>query len=156
MSLFDHLLVPVADDDDATTTARALVPHLETVDRVTAVHVVEKGGGVVDKAPVGKRRTDGRRFLSTLESALATTAPSVRVETHVVFGTDVADTIVETAADVGATAVAFRPRGGSRLARLVSGDTADRLVSDREVTVVALGKPEGVGIGGETDRREAT
>lgn len=160
MALFDHLLVPVADDDDARTTARALAPHLEEVGRVTVVHVVEKGGGVVDKAPLGKRRADGRRFLAALETALAETSPSVPVETRIVFGTDVADTIVATATDVGATAVAFRPRGGSRLARLLSGDTATRLVSDPEVTVVSLGTPERVDgssdLGGETDRREAT
>ena len=160
MALFDHLLVPVADDDDATTTANALVPHLGDVERVTVVHVVEKGGGVVDKAPLEKRRADGRQFLATLESALATAAPTVPVETHVTFGTDVADTIVETAADVGATAVAFRPRGGSRLARLLSGDTATRLVSDPEVTVVALGtpgRPDGTpDADTEADRREVT
>ncbi len=40
MSLFEHLLIPVATENDARTTCAALKPHLDHVERVTAVHVI--------------------------------------------------------------------------------------------------------------------
>jgi len=140
MALLERVVVPVADAGDAAATATALSPHLEDVRRVTVVHVVEKGGGAVDKAPMEKRLADASAFLSTVESRLD---DEVAVETRVEFGTDVAETVVETAHDADATAIAFRPRGGSRLLRLLSGDTAARLVTDPELPVVSLHAGDG-------------
>ncbi|MFC7095736.1 universal stress protein [Halobaculum marinum] len=140
MPAFSHLAVPVADANDAVATATALEPYLEHVERVTFVHVVEKGGGVVDKAPMAKRRTDAEAFLSV---AAARVDDAVATDTRIVFGTDIAETIVETALDAEATAVAFRPRGGRRLLRLLTGDTAERLVSDPALPIVSLPSSEG-------------
>lgn len=140
MELLGHVVVPIADARDAAATTAALSPYLDDVRSVTALHVVEKGGGTVDKAPMEKRLADAVGFLSTVESRLG---GEVTVETRVEFGTDVAETIVETALDAGATAIAFRPRGGGRLVRLLSGDTAMRLVTDAELPVVALRPVDG-------------
>jgi nucleotide-binding universal stress UspA family protein len=152
MTLFEHLLVPIADEEDAVATADALRPYLSDVDRITALHVIQKGGGAVDKAPIGKRREDAKLFLSTVESRLD--GEDVAVDLRVAFGTSVAETIRETATDVGATAVAFRPRGGNRFFQWLSGDTAARLVSDPDVSVVSLAAPEREPVS-ETDRKEA-
>jgi nucleotide-binding universal stress UspA family protein len=135
MPLLDHPVVPVADRTDAVATATALSRHLDGIRRVTAVHVVEKGGGAIDKAPMARRVADANAFLSTVESRLADEVP---VETRVEFGTDVADTVVATGLDVGATAIAFRPRGGNRLVRFLSGDTASRLLNGSELPIVSL------------------
>jgi nucleotide-binding universal stress UspA family protein len=135
MSLLNHVVVPVADETDATVTATALTPHMSDIRRITVVHVIEKGGGVVDKAPMEKRQADAREFLSAVESRLG---DEVVVERRLEFGTNVAETIVDVALDVSATAIAFRPRGGTRLARLLSGDTAARLVTAPELPVVSL------------------
>lgn len=139
MTLLERVVVSVADERDAVATASAVASHLAGVRHVTAVHVVEKGGGVADKAPMEKRTTDASRFLSLFASRL----DEVAVETRIEFGTDVADTIVETALEVDATAIVFRPRGGNRLVRLLSGDTAVRLVTDSELPVVSLGATGG-------------
>jgi nucleotide-binding universal stress UspA family protein len=136
MTLLERVVVPVADEQDSRATAAAVSRHLDGVESVVAVHVVEKGGGAVDKAPVEKRRADAAEFLSIVESRLD---DGVAVETRVAFGTDVAETVVETALNAEATAIAFRPRGGSRLIRFLSGDTAARLVTDPELPVVTLG-----------------
>jgi hypothetical protein len=48
--LLAHVLLPVANEEDALATATALEPYRP--ERVTALHVVEKGGGVPDKTPV--------------------------------------------------------------------------------------------------------
>ncbi|MFC6726081.1 universal stress protein, partial [Halobium palmae] len=70
MPIFDHVLLPVATEDDAEATCAALEPHLERVERVTAVHVIEKREGAVDKAPPEKRRSDAAAYLSVVEARL--------------------------------------------------------------------------------------
>ncbi|MFC3958545.1 universal stress protein [Halovivax cerinus] len=135
---FRHLCVPVASEADADVTCAALDPYLEGVDRVTAVHVIEKSGGGIDKAPLGKREEDSADILDAIEMALG---DRVRVDTDRYYGTDVAETIFEAAGDVDADAVAFRARGGSRIARLLSGDVSTRLVTDPAIPVVSLPEP---------------
>ncbi|MUV58574.1 universal stress protein [Halogeometricum sp. CBA1124] len=135
MSLLERVVVPVADERDAVATVTALSRHLDDVQSVVAVHVIEKGGGVADKAPMAKRKADAAEILAAVESRLG---DAVTVETRVAFGTNVADTIVETALDADATAIAFCPRGGNRLVRFLSGDTAARLVSAPALPVVSL------------------
>lgn len=135
MTLLDRIVVPVAGERDAAATATALTPYLESIQHVTAVHVIEKGGGVVDKAPMEKRRADAKAYLSAVESRLG---DEVELETRIVFGTDVAETIVETALEVDATAIAFHPRGSNRLIRFLSGDTAARLVGDSRIPIVSI------------------
>lgn len=137
--MLDHVLLPVATESDARTTAAALRPYLDEVERVTAIHVVEKGGGAPDKAPLEKRQSDASEYLAVLESELAS---EVAFDARIDYGTDVVDTLYEAAEDAGATALAFRPRGGSRIVRLLAGDTASRLVTDPLVPVVSLPNPD--------------
>lgn len=142
MSMLDHVLIPIASEDDATVTCAALAPHLDDVERVTAVHVIEKAGGAIDKAPIGKRREDAAEYLAIVETSLG---DQVAVDTRTAFGTDVVETIFDQAADVGATAIAFCPRGGGRIVRLLTGDVATRLVTDPDLPVVSLPIPDGEG-----------
>ncbi|KAB1197245.1 MULTISPECIES: universal stress protein [Haloferax] len=135
MSILERVVVPVADERDAIATVTALAPYLADIQHVTVVHVIEKGGGVVDKAPMEKRVTDANGFLSTVETRLG---ERVTVETRVEFGTNVAEKIVATARETDATAIAYHSRGGTRLARFLSGDTTTRLVTDPELPVVSL------------------
>ncbi|AGB16683.1 universal stress protein UspA-like protein [Halovivax ruber XH-70] len=135
---FRHLLVPVASEADADVTCHALSGYLDDVERVTAVHVIEKAGGGIDKAPLGKREEDSEDILDDVETTLG---DRVQVDTDRYYGTDVAETIFEAAADVDADAVAFRARGGSRIARLLAGDVSTRIVTDPSIPVVSLPKP---------------
>lgn len=138
MTLLDHVLLPVATESDAEETCAALEPYLDEVQRVTAVHVVEKGGGAIDKAPLAKRREDAAEFLAVVDSRLG---DRVAVDTRTAFGTDVVDALFDAAADAGASAIVFRPRGGSRIVRLLSGDTASDLVTEPAIPVIALPDP---------------
>jgi nucleotide-binding universal stress UspA family protein len=135
MVVLRHVAVPLASDDDVAETAAALDPYLDEIHRVTGVHVIETRPGAVNKAPIEKRRADAEEFLAVFESRLA---GSVIVDTRIAFGADVVGTIVETAAEVGATAVVFRSRGSGRLVRLFSGDTSTRLVTDPDLPVLSL------------------
>ncbi|QSG05939.1 Nucleotide-binding protein, UspA family [Halapricum desulfuricans] len=137
--MLDHVLLPVASEDDAEASSVALEPYLDEIERVTAVHVVEKAGGAPDKAPLEKRQSDAAEFLAIAESRLAS---EVAFNAQIHYGTDIVEVLFGAVDDIGATAVAFRPRGGSRIVRLLSGDTATKLVTEPPVPVVSLPSPE--------------
>lgn len=141
-SLTGHVCVPIAEDDDARATARALAEY--DVDRVTVVHVIEKGGGAPDKIPP----TEAKERAHDAIEAFREIVPDA--DSEIAPGTDVVETIIETAREIGASAIAFHPRGGSRVVQFIAGDRALRLVTDADRPVIAL--PEN---SDETDDRSA-
>lgn len=130
--LFDHVVVPVADPDDARATCRALRDRLTGT--AVLVHVIEKAGGAVDKAGVEQREEYAEDVFETAREALG----DVPVETQIRYGTDVSETIFEAAADENASAIVITPRGGSRWVRLLTGDVALDLVTETDRPVVVL------------------
>ena len=138
MPFFQHVLVPVASEEDVEATCRALDPYLDDLERVTAVHVIEKSGGGIDKAPMGKRQEDAAEFLATVGARIG---GRVAVDTETYYGTDVAETLFEAAREAGADGIAFRARGGSRIVQLLAGDLATDLITDPTVPVISLPDP---------------
>lgn len=131
--LFERVVLPVADPDDAAATCDALAGY--DVDSVVAVHVIEKAGGAPDKASVEQREEYADEIFAVVEDRLA---DEVTLETEVAFGTDVAETIFEVAAEVGASSIVITPRGGSRWIQLLTGDVALSLVTETDRPVVVL------------------
>lgn len=129
-SLTDHLVVPVANEEDARATATALKEY--PYDRLTVVHVVEKGGGSPDKLSVEQAK------MLAEDSFVAFRSIIPDIETEITYDTDVVKAINDLAIGCEANAIAFRPRGGSRLVQLISGDKALRLVTKTELPVIAL------------------
>jgi nucleotide-binding universal stress UspA family protein len=144
--LLDRVVVPVASDDDAIATARALDGH--EVGSLLAVHVIEKAGGAPDKASVEQREEAAEEAFAAFRSALSDGSD---VETRVLYGTDVADTIFEAAGEYDATAVVITPRGGSRWIQLLTGDVALSLITETDRPVVVL--PD-EGTDADTDRAD--
>jgi len=139
--LLDRIVVPIASDDDAEATARALEGH--EFGAALAVHVVEKAGGAPDKAGVEQREEAARDAFAALRDHLADDAD---VETDIRYGTDVADAIFGAADDYDATAIVITPRGGSRWIQLLTGDVALSLVTETDRPVVVLpdaARPDG-------------
>lgn len=125
-----HLLVPVANEDDARTTARALSPY--SPGRLTALHVVEKGEGVPDKTPVEQ----SEQIAADSFAAFRSVYPDA--DTATTYARDIVSAIFETADDVNASAIAYRSRGGNRLMQILSGDLSLKLVTNADRPVIAL------------------
>lgn len=129
-NLLDHLVVPVAHEEDARRTALALRPY--DPNRVTVLHVIEKGEGAIDKTPVEYSEELGRDSYHAFQEYF----PEAEYATD--YAKDIVPAIFAVADDVDATAVAFRPRDGGRLLRFLSGDLSLKLVTEAEYPVIAL------------------
>lgn len=125
-----HVLLPVAHKDDALKTAIALEPY--GPENVTALHVVEKGGGVPDKTPVEQ----SEKLAEESYAAVRTIFPEANE--HTAYSRDIVGAIFEAAETVGATAIAYRSRDGSRLMKFLSGDLSLKLVTKADRPVIAL------------------
>ncbi|SFS78796.1 universal stress protein [Halostagnicola kamekurae] len=135
--LLDRPIVPVANPDDAATTYEKLRPYLlEEESDVTVVNVIEKAGGAPDKAGVEQRQEHAKKMFDAFQEAAE--VDGITVDTQLLYGTDVVETINDAAADIDASAIVFASRGGGRWLDLVSGRVRSRLVSDSEYPVVVL------------------
>jgi len=130
MNILEHVLLPVAHEEDALATAGQLEPY--DPEQVTALHVVEKGGGVPDKTPVEQSEELAE------ESYAAVREVFPDADEHTAYGRDVAEAIFEAAETVDASAIAYRARGGNRLMQFLSGDLSLKLVTDADRPVIAL------------------
>jgi nucleotide-binding universal stress UspA family protein len=128
--LLGHVLLPVADKEDALATATALEPYQPA--HVTALHVVEKGGGVPDKTPVEQSEELAEESYTAVRTVFSD------ADTHTAYRRDVVEAIFDAAEEVEASAIAFRSRGGNRLVQFLSGDRSLRLVTEADRPVIAL------------------
>ncbi|MGQ5515193.1 universal stress protein [Halococcus saccharolyticus] len=135
--LFETVVLPVASAEDARTTCAGAAAQLRRAGgRAVVVHVIEKAGGAPDKASVEQREEGAEETFAAAREACDAT--EITVETRLEYGTDVAETVFKVADDVDASAIAFTPREGSRWLKLLSGDTANALISESERPVVVL------------------
>jgi len=128
--LLAHVVLPVATENDARATARALEPY--DPERVTALHVVEKGGGVPDKTPVEQSETVAEEAYAAVREVFP------EADDQTAYARDVVDGIFDAAAEVDASAIAYRSRGGNRFTQFLSGDLSLKLVTDADRPVLAL------------------
>jgi len=128
--LLAHVLVPVANEDDALATASALEPY--GPEHVTALHVVEKGEGVPDKTPVEQSEAVAEDSYAAMRSVFPD------ADDHTAYDRHVAEAIFNAADEVGASAIAYRSRGGGRLMQFLSGDLSLKLVTNANIPVIAL------------------
>ncbi len=128
--LLSHILMPVAHEDDALKKARALKPY--NPDHVTALHVVEKGGGAPDKTPVEQSEELAE------ESYAAVRMLFPDADDHTAYARDIVGAILAAAEEVNASAIAYRSRGGNRIMQFLSGDLSLKLVTQADRPVIAL------------------
>ncbi|MGB9934029.1 universal stress protein [Haloarcula amylolytica] len=129
-----HVILPVANADDALATAKAIEPYEPS--NVTTLHVVEKGGGVPDKTPVEQSEDLAEESYAAVRSVFP------NADDHTAYGRDIAAKIFEAADEVDASAIAYRSRGGNRLMQFLSGDISVTLVTQANRPVIALPQEE--------------
>ena len=128
--LLDNVLLPVANEEDALATARALEPYRP--ERVTALHVVEKGEGTPDKTPVEQSEDLAAESYAAVRSVFPDAGE------HTAYSRDVVEAVFDAVDEVDASAIAYRSRGGNRLVQFLSGDLSVKLVTESHVPVIAL------------------
>jgi nucleotide-binding universal stress UspA family protein len=139
-NLLSRPLVPIASVDDAELTLEVALDRIAAASgRMTVVHVVEKAGGAPDKASMEQREGIAEEAFDLVRERAADAG--VAVETELLYGTDVAETLVRAAHDAGATAIVFTPRGHKWWWDLFSEDVADSLVHESDLPVVVLPSP---------------
>lgn len=144
MGISDRWLLPLASLSDAERTVAAVIDVSDrTGDRpvILPIHVIEKGGGAIDKIPVDVQKEQAEDLfihaVETLDEAGFT------IEPHVVYGTDVVEAIIQAARDEAASAIVFLPREGGTLSKLLAGDLSNRLIVESPIPVITLPQPAG-------------
>lgn len=136
-SLFERVVVPVANQEDARSTAASLQPYLDaSVSDVLAVHVIEKAGGAPDKASVEQRELDADGIFAVLAERFAD-SPLV-IETEIRYGTNIAAAIIEAAHEADATAIVFTPRGAGTWVKVLTEDVTTGLIDRSDIPIVML------------------
>jgi nucleotide-binding universal stress UspA family protein len=149
-NLLSAPFVPVASVDDAEVTLDAVLDRVVAAGgRMTVVHVVEKAGGAPDAASMEQREELAEEAFEVVRTRAADVG--VDVETELLYGTDVAETIVDAARDSGASSIVFTPRGHKWWWDLFSDDVADALVHESDLPVVVLPSPVAETAEGDTD-----
>ena len=133
---FSRVVVPVADRDDAASTAATLRSYIAGDSRVIAVHVLEKAGGPPDNASLEQRERRAVEVFSTVTEGFADSG--VVVESELRYGTDIASTIVDAAHVRSASGIVFTPRGGRRWRTLLTGDITHDIVRSSGIPIVVL------------------
>lgn len=135
--VFDHVLIPVASEDDARTTAEAVIPRVQDAGgSVVVVHVIEKVGGAPDKASVEQRREHATELLDAATELFD--EAGVNVDDHVLFGTSIPETILDAADDEDATAIVFSPREQNLVSTLLTEDVAGTLLAETDRPLIVL------------------
>ena len=136
-NLLDQPIVPVASPADAKVTYEQLRPYLFRTELVPiVVHVIEKGGGAPDKAGVEQRKEYAQETFDAFRKRAE--ADGIKVETEILYGTNVAKTIHDAATEFDASAIVFSSRGGSGWLDLVSGNVRSKLIAGHDRPVIIL------------------
>ncbi|NGM69404.1 universal stress protein [Natronolimnobius sp. AArcel1] len=139
-SLLHRVIVPVANEDDARATCGAICSHFDD-DATTlyVVHIIEKGSGAPDKAPLEARQEQAQQIFAIAEDTFEET--EYDLVTDLRYATNITDEIIAAVEERDATAITFIPRPSGTFTRLLTGNKTKKLVSTNSVPVIVLPRP---------------
>lgn len=138
---FAHLLVPMANLEDAKRTCSQLEEYLDpSVETLTIVHVIEHTEGYLDPTSPEALEEEAEKIFAYVESYFED-GPEVTRELR--YGTDTIEEIVAAAEELDVSAIGFSPRPKNRLEQLLTENTSYRLVTESHSPVVAFSQGQG-------------
>ena len=132
--LFERILVPIADPEDAEATARALRPHLEPNTTLIVTHVVQGEAGETS-VKKGRDQFAGATY-ETFSDILY--RRDLQFEWVTLEAREVAEAIIDAVAMTEATLVAFTPRDIDTWSRTISGDPGGQIIRESDVPVMVF------------------
>jgi len=133
---FTHLLVPIANVDDAKRTCDALDEYLGSdIQTITIIHVIEQTEGYIDPASPEALEQEAKELFSYVEDYFED-GPEIQRELR--YGTDAIEEIIAAADELDVSAIGFAPRPKNRLQQLLTENTSYRLVTESHHPVVAF------------------
>lgn len=136
----DTIAIPLVSEADAKASCQALRPFLSSRTEVIVVHVIQKAGGGIDPVSMDRRKAQATQIFEKCSQVLDKDVRTIT--TTITFQTDIVEGIREAGRDYDADIIAFTPRGASRIRKLISGDTAFKLVHRAERPVLIIPQSE--------------
>ncbi|WP_121744637.1 universal stress protein [Natronorubrum halophilum] len=128
------VLLPVADQEDASNTCSAVYPYLEGKDcRLHVIHVIQKEPDNVDQAAIKHRSNE--IFTVVRECFEASEIP---VSTDIRYGRNIADVILEAADEYTAESIILTPRNRSIWRKLRSQNVLGSLITAVEQPLIII------------------
>ena len=134
IDIMHDIVVPVADSDDAEKTVSELKYFDPT--HVTAVFVAEETDGYPNKTPHSVSEDIAEDTKEMFEREFP------EVDFRLVQATDIVEGIIETADEIDATSIVYRPRQRSFISRILSSSQSEKLITHSSYPVIALPEPE--------------
>jgi len=132
--LFERVLLPLADPDDAERTARAIRPYLNDELTLIITHVTE--GETAGTTIATGQDQFAEEIYETFITVLG--RQETRIEWVTLEGRAVSEAITDAISTVEATLVVFTPRDIDAWSRTLAGDPGAQLVRDADVPVMVF------------------
>lgn len=141
--MYERILIPL----DGSPTAEGILPFASQIagpldSEVVLLLVVEPApqsaalaAGIVDADALLIREKEAGRYLQEIAEGLVAKGVKVR---HLVRKGQAAQTIVETATEVGADLIAMTTHGRSGLGRLLFGSVAETVLRSAQIPVLLM------------------
>lgn len=150
--IFNRLLLPVANKENAEATCEAVQPYVEAgANEVVVLHVAKTDEDEFDDAS----RAQAKETFDRFRDALSTN--TVTVETELRSGSNVTAEIATVVEELDVTAIGVLPRSQNALVRLLSKETTTTLIASTNVPIIVLPQTPATPVGEQlttTDKTE--
>ncbi len=134
--VFDRLLLPIANKEDAEATYRAVKPYVKATTDIIVLHITKTDETDSDTGPSEVAEKQAANIFDVFVGSF--TSERVTIETEHRTGSDPIAEIGTAADELNITAVGVLPRTKNILLRILSRENTTTLISSTDVPVVIL------------------